>query len=178
MHVRLKVIYTVVVLVIVGECTGIYKLDNYDKHASKQILNDHSTSKVLGHSDQIFNKPYFDLCKWFAEESFVKLHVWKYEVCVRQRVEDWWGDLLLAYFKREHSKSQARFENIGTFQGNLNSVMETHVVSVLLYSGKNWILTERMLEQLEACCGKLVKRATEHLYLWSVIVLKCAEFDQ
>ena len=45
---RLKVIYTVVVLVIVSECTGIYELDDHDKHASKQILNDHSTSKVLG----------------------------------------------------------------------------------------------------------------------------------
>ena len=109
MHVRLKVIYTVVVLVIVSECTGIYKLDDQDKHASKQILNDHSTLKALEHSDQTFNKPYFDLSKWFAEEIFVKLHVRKYEVCVvRQRVEER-PSCATAYFGREHPKSQASF---------------------------------------------------------------------
>ena len=81
-------------------------MDDQDKHASKQILNDHSTLKALGHSDQTFNKPYFDLSKWFAEEIFVKLHVQMYEVCVvRQRVDDWnaqqshwpWKQVLPAY---------------------------------------------------------------------------------
>ena len=105
-----KVIYTVVVLVIVSECTGIYKLDDQDKHTSKQILNDHSTLKALGHSDQTFNKPYFDLSKWFAEEIFVKLHVQKYEVCVvRQRVDDWWRrDLLVPLHTLEENIQKAR----------------------------------------------------------------------
>ena len=38
------------------------KLDDCDKHIQTDCENDHSTSKVLGHSDQTINKPYFDLC--------------------------------------------------------------------------------------------------------------------
>ena len=37
------------------------KLDDCDKHVQTVCKNDHSISKVLGHSDQTFNKPYFDL---------------------------------------------------------------------------------------------------------------------
>ena len=48
--------------IIVSKCTDI-KLDDCDKHVKTDCKNDHSTSAVLGHSDQTFNKPYFDLCK-------------------------------------------------------------------------------------------------------------------
>ena len=39
----------------------IYKLDDCDKHV-RETVNDHSTSKVLGHS-----KPYFNLCTVMVE---------------------------------------------------------------------------------------------------------------
>ena len=35
---------------------------NCDKHVQTDCKNDHLTSKVLGHSDQTFNKPHFNLC--------------------------------------------------------------------------------------------------------------------
>ena len=63
MCVGLNVIYNVVVLVIVSECTGIEILNWMTvKRMSRQIVNDHSTSKVLGYSDQTINKTSFDLC--------------------------------------------------------------------------------------------------------------------
>ena len=36
--------------------------------------------------------------------------------------------------------------------------MEICVVSVLIYGCKNWILTERILELLEACFGELTNK--------------------
>ena len=40
-----------------------------DKHVQTDCKNDHSTSEVLGHSDQTFNKPYFDLCLGASAED-------------------------------------------------------------------------------------------------------------
>ena len=39
--------------------------------------------------------------------------------------------------------------------------METCIVPVLIYGCVNWILTERVLELLEACFGELEKKGTK-----------------
>ena len=63
MCVGLKVIYTVVIVQVNVQAYAdtCIKLDDCDKHVQTVCKNDHSISKVLGHSDQTFNKPYFDL---------------------------------------------------------------------------------------------------------------------
>ena len=66
------------------------------------------------------------------------------------------------------------FGSAGTFWGNLSSLVTETIQSQCFCTVARIGFWQRILEQLEACCGELVKRATNHLYLWLVIVI---EFD-
>ena len=80
----------------------------------------------------------------------------------------WWRRDLFATRAVEEGISKARraffqFGSVGTFQGVLNpasskSVIETCVMPVLLYGCENWILKERLINQLNSFLGELAKR--------------------
>ena len=55
------------------------------------------------------------------------------------------------------------YGSIGVFQGDIRplssrSVLECCVIPILMYGSENWILTERLIDKLEAFQGELVKR--------------------
>ena len=76
----------------------------------------------------------------------------------------WWRRDLLASHAVEENNQKARiaffhFGSIGAFQGDLSplstrSVVETCGSSSSVYGCENWIVTERILQQLEACLGE------------------------
>ena len=80
----------------------------------------------------------------------------------------WWcGDLTASRCVEENIKKSRRaffhFGSIGAFQGDISplssrSVLESCVMPTLLYGAENWVLTEKLLEKLEAFQGELVKR--------------------
>ena len=80
----------------------------------------------------------------------------------------WWkGDLSASRSVEENIKKARRaffhFGSIGVFQGDISplssrEVMESCVMPVLLYGSENWILTEALMERLDAFQGELAKR--------------------
>ena len=80
----------------------------------------------------------------------------------------WWcGNLTASRGVEENIKKSRRaffhFGSIGTFQGDISplssrSVLESCVMPILLYGAENWVLTERLVEKLEAFQSELVKR--------------------
>ena len=80
----------------------------------------------------------------------------------------WWRRDLFATRAVEEEISKARravfqFGSVGTFQGVLNpasskSVIETCLMPALLYGCENWILIERLINQLNSFVGELAKR--------------------
>lgn len=81
----------------------------------------------------------------------------------------WWGRDLLASKSVEENIKKARraffsYGSIGAFQGDLNplstkSIIDSCVMPILLFGSENWILTESLLNKLEAFLGELAKRA-------------------
>ncbi len=70
---------------------------------------------------------------------------------------------LLALSKRTSRRHEGPFP-LGAFQGDLIplsswSVLEACVIPVLHYGSENWILTENLVDRLEALQAELVKRA-------------------
>ena len=67
---------------------------------------------------------------------------------------------------RKHLKARRVFfhyGSIGVFQGDISplssrSVMECCVMPILMYGSEKWILTEVLIDKLEAFQGELVKR--------------------
>ena len=80
----------------------------------------------------------------------------------------WWKSDLLATKSVEENIWKARraffhYGSIGVFQGDISplssrSVLECCVMPILMYGSENWILTERLIDKLEAFQGELVKR--------------------
>ena len=80
----------------------------------------------------------------------------------------WWGHDLLATRAVEENIMRARraffhYGSIGAFQGDLSplsskSVYEVCVLPILLYGCENWVLTQTLIDRLEAFQGEIVKR--------------------
>ena len=118
------------------------------------------------------------LVKAFADRSFLKLNISKCEIVmfsrdlpagdVRKCLGYWWKSDLLATKSVEEDILKARraffhYGSIGMFQGDISSlssrsVIECFVMPILMYGSENWILTEALIDKLEAFQEKLVKR--------------------
>ena len=80
----------------------------------------------------------------------------------------WWKSDLLATKSVEENILKARraffhYGSIGVFQGDISplssrSVIECCVMPILMCGSENWILTEVLIDKLEAFQGELVKR--------------------
>ena len=80
----------------------------------------------------------------------------------------WWKGNLSASRSVEEKNQKARraffhFGSIGVFQGDIGplssrEVIESCVMPVLLYGSENWIMTEALMQRLEAFQGELAKR--------------------
>ena len=80
----------------------------------------------------------------------------------------WWkGDLSASSSVEENIRKAHRaffhFGSIGVFQGDISplsskEVIEACVMPVLLYGSENWVLTDVLMERLEAFQAELVKR--------------------
>ncbi len=80
----------------------------------------------------------------------------------------WWrGDLLATKSVGENIVKARRtffhYGSIGVFQGEISpvssrSILETCVMPILLYGSENWIMTEGLVDRLEAFQGELAKR--------------------
>ena len=80
----------------------------------------------------------------------------------------WWkGDLSASWSVEENIQKACRaffhYSSIGVFQGDISplssrEVIESCVMSVLLYGSENWILTDALIRCLEAFQAELVKR--------------------
>ena len=71
---------------------------------------------------------------------------------------------------RKAHRAFFHYGSIGVFQGDIcplssRAVLESCVMPVLLYGAENWIMTDGLLDKLEAFQGELVKR-----------VLKCSDY--
>ena len=95
----------------------------------------------------------------------------------------WWSrDLLSNRSVEENIKEGQRmffqYGTLGSFQGDINPlstkyVIDTCVMSVLLYGCDNWILTEKSVQLLESFLGWTAKRALkwpQHLSTTAALV--------
>ena len=82
-------------------------------------------------------------------------------------LEYWLGRDLLASKAVEENiikKARSAMCHGENFQGDLNpvstkSIIDTCVMSILLFGSENWILIESLLHKLEAFLGEIAKRA-------------------